>query len=77
MPETFRFSKIEKFIATKIAFMEHQQRIINDLKRTPNTSDAVMVLELNQNATYNYTHDLCKEFGIKMPVVLGVTPNSL
>ena len=74
MAETFRTTKLEKFIQKKVDYMEMQQKIINSMKQLH--GDAVVRdLEINNLALYNYTFDLCREFGIEMPHVLGVTPN--
>lgn len=85
MAETFRTTKLEKFIAKKIQFMEHQQRVIEEIKKhgfdeaigsEMAKQQVIHQLEVNQNAIYNTVFDLCKEFGIEMPHVLGVTPKT-
>lgn len=77
-PKTFRVSKIEKFVQKQVQYMEHQQRTIEAMRREygiVKADELLMSVILNQTAYYNYTVDLCREFGIEMPVVLGVTPN--
>lgn len=83
MADTFRTSKLEKFIASKVQFMEMQQKIIEDLRKhgfkESNGSEGVQrqvihQLEVNQTAIYNTIFDLCKEFNLEIPHVLGVTP---
>lgn len=72
--ETFRTSKLEKFIESRVDFMIQQQRVIDAMKAKGASDETVSVLEYNQNAVYNYTFDLCREFSIEMPQVPGVTP---
>jgi hypothetical protein len=79
MPETFRMSKLEKFIAKQVAYMENQQRVIEAMRKQHQggSIDVEKLLEpikYNQTAWHNYTFELCREFGIEMPRVLGVTP---
>lgn len=79
MAEHFRISKLEKFIAKQVQFMEYQQRTIESFRKQHATGsiDADKIMEpviANNTAMYNYTFDLCREFGLEMPHVLGVTP---
>jgi len=74
MPITFRSAKLEKFINEKVKFMEMQQSIIESVKKQDVPIEFIYGLETNQNAIYNTVFDLCREFGIEMPHVLGVTP---
>jgi hypothetical protein len=77
MPETFRSSKLEKFIAKQVAYMEMQQRVIEEMRKLHGSAKAdelTAPIQYNQTAWHNYTFELCKEFGLDMPVVLGVTP---
>lgn len=74
-PETFRIGKLDKFIQSRVNFMELQQKSIESLKQSKERPEqAIHILEISQTVTYNYTFDLCREFGIEMPIVLGVTP---
>lgn len=76
MAETFRATKLEKFIQKQVEYMEHQQRTIEAMRKEYGTLKADELLTpvlLNQNAFYNYTFDLCREFSIEMPHVKGVT----
>jgi hypothetical protein len=74
MAETFRKSKIEKFIKRAVQYMEMQQRIIENAKKQGLPEDSIRLLEITNTATYNYTCSLCEEFQFEMPHVLGVTP---
>jgi len=73
MAETFRIGKLEKFISKKVTYMENQQRVIEYSKLKGHPIDPI---EYNQIATYNLISELCQEFGIEMPHVLGVTPKT-
>lgn len=74
MPETFRISKVNKFVNEKVKLMEHQQRTIEQAKRQGLPQEVISIMEINNNVMYNYTFDLCREFELEMPIVLGVTP---
>jgi hypothetical protein len=74
LAENFRTAKLEKFIAKQVGLMEHQQRTIEGAKKQGIAESVLSILQTNQTVTYNYTFDLCREFGIEMPHVLGVTP---
>lgn len=76
MSEMFRTSKIKHFIELKVVFMIGQQRVIDAMKSLGQPDELLNPLYYNQTAIYNYTFDLCKEFGIEMPVIPGVTPNA-
>lgn len=76
MAEMHRISKVKKFITKKVSFLERQQQVIEDAKKNGLPLEVISILEINQNVTYNYTFDLCKEFGLEMPHVLGVTPKT-
>jgi hypothetical protein len=73
-----RTRKIEKFIQLKVDYMEGVQRSIEMMKQQHGYDDlhpVIQTLHINLIATYNYTFDLCREVGIDMPHVLGVTPS--
>lgn len=72
MAEMVRTAKIQKFVAKKVGFMEMQQKTIEILKAEGVAQEVISILETSQTVTYNYTFELCKEFGLKMPIVLGV-----
>lgn len=74
MGETVRTSKIEKFVQKKVLELETCQRVINELKRNGADLKVYSVLETRQVVLYNTVFELCNEFNIKMPRVLGVTP---
>lgn len=76
--KTFRTSKVVNFVNKQVEYMEHQQRTIQGMRREygiVKADELLMTVILNQTAWFNYTQSLCSEFGIKMPHVLGVTPN--
>lgn len=75
-PATFRSSKVEKFVANKVLFMEAQQKVIQNCKLQRVPEAAIAPIEYNQIATYNLIFELCQEFGITMPHVAGVTPGN-
>jgi hypothetical protein len=72
MAEHFRTTKIQKFITKKVEFMEMQQRTIETLKEQGVAKEVIISLEASQTTTYNIVFDLCREFKLKIPVVLGV-----
>lgn len=74
MAETFRISKLEKFIQKQVTVMEHQQRTIEGVKEQGLMNELINIIQANNTTMYNYTFDLCREFDIEMPYVLGVTP---
>jgi hypothetical protein len=73
MAETFRTSKIQKFIKRQVEFMELQQKTIETLKAEGVAKEVITILETNQSAIYTVVFDLCHEFGLEMPIVTGVT----
>lgn len=75
-PETFRSSKLEKFIEKKVQFMIMQQQVIDRMRQSGAADEIIAPLDYNQTALYNYTFDLCQEFKIEMPPVPGVTPRT-
>lgn len=76
MAETFRIGKLEKFINERVRIMESTQRTIEAAKKQGLSGEVLNIIEVGQVNQFNYTSDLCREFGIEMPHVLGVSPHA-
>lgn len=70
MPETFRTTKLQRFIKSKCAYMEMQQQVIEQAKKEFGP-DVVKQLEAAQKTLYICIAELCQEFSIEMPEIPG------
>jgi len=74
MAETFRTAKLERFIQKQVDHMNSQERILEKLRKREGNKDVAEVIEsitMSKFSAFTYTLELCKEFDIKMPEVLG------
>lgn len=73
MAETFRITKLEKFIQKQVDHINSQEKMIEILRRkgVEESNEILDSLLMNQLAHYEYTVELCGEFGIEMPEVLA------